>query len=1037
MPLDFNIGSATLPVSLEIDPSTDKDVFAALTTDTNFPDRDVQLGRIVAKLTTPTATFTAGPNASVSMRTAASFASGLTVVKDPEQVLKALPLDPVVAVDFRTGANDRLILLSLGYTASGSANGTSPIGVLGSATLGVSGQSDAACAVVHRFDKGAGAKTVLQTVAGNLKLPSQIAKADDLAPGTWLIAEIDGSIALNIAANLGYNLNYRKQLRLLGIGHDLGAKIDAAVTATLGFTTSGKFLLVVSRASEDTAKQVLGLQLLKQRKNGLNFGLALTAGITATPGLPDKLDDFLSSVFGVYGTQVVNDLHGVENWVSGDLGSNIAALTTKTAKDLLRKVTGVDPDAELAKATGLIKKALAGWDNLGQNGSTEVQSLVWTLLGNPDQNARNSVTNLLTGLAKGDSFNQTLSDAIQNLQSRQWLLGISDAVGAVSGLALSRHRAEVQSYANEVLNVLNGSVITKLKKEIDSQFNISAILAAANPDKLTDWAQNRLAAFLDETVLSSQDLKQIQKALRTLASKISTFYDKAKSAINSRYSIDFSTAYERNTSDTALIDVEFDMAQAPAAGLFTKLVKSGAVDALFNNNAPVPGVTIHEALLTHEIHTSATTHFAIPFFSCDSAHLSDTVGQLQVEQNGARLVGSIDSKDQVLADRYNSMLELAEKLAVQQGSIRVDPAGTVSYEIREIRPAMSQIELENCTTDFATEYLSDKFPSRAAYEDQFLKTFDIAVSHAQPNSVNNFGDVAISLQVAMTADVLDGWLIQRDAAALPAAQAQVSRITQKFLRKITSLLYFQNLSNLAGGAAAPLLVWSALPVVAGVDWDPSTLKINGFDTGKSPYWDVQDQDLVVKMVNLQATENNLEAAASKAYQRFLAVGDKHNASFFSPQSGAGASLRSTVLKTDALGRIAVQLHSLLFSEGQVISAITDALKSAAGAANAAGANLRSTIQTQLANFARSLTVSLNADMTNLYTKQNLMMYGPMLLVELSRGLAPGGAGPKRSAMLQLLSLKAGHSFDLKQFLTGSYPDTNEVAVGQTVVTTGT
>jgi hypothetical protein len=53
------------------------------------------------------------------------------------------------------------------------------------------------------------------------------------------------------------------------------------------------------------------------------------------------------------------------------------------------------------------------------------------------------------------------------------------------------------------------------------------------------------------------------------------------------------------------------------------------------------------------------------------------------------------------------------------------------------------------------------------------------------------------------------------------------------------------------------------------------------------------------------------------------------------------------------------------------------------------AYLGSTIQTQLPNFARSLTVSLNADMISFYTKKNLMTYGLMLLVEISQPLAPG------------------------------------------------
>jgi hypothetical protein len=931
-----------------------------------------------------------------------------------------------------------LILLSLGYTASGSLNGTYPIGVVGSATFGVSGQADFAYAVLHRFDRGLGAHDVLTATVDSLKLPSQVGAAADLQPGTWLIAEVDGSIALNLAAKLGYNLSYQKQLQLLGVSHDLGVKIDASIQGTLGFTASGKYLLVLSRPSA-VADQVLRLQLLKQKKHGWSIGLALTAGIQASPGLPDKIDDFLGAVFGVYGGQIVNDLHSIENWSNGDLGSNIAALTTKTAKDLLRKVTGVDPDALLAQATGILKNALADWDKLAQNGSEEVQSLAWQLLGNPDATAKNAVINLLQGLANGATFDQTLSNALQSLESRQWLLAISDAVGAVSGLALGQHQGAVQSQANDILNVLNGNVFTALKQEIDAQFNLNAIRTATDPAKLTQWVQDRLAAFLDTTVLANTDLRQIQKALQGLGSKINDLYNKTKSAINARYSIDFSLKYESNTADTALLDIEFDLGHAAAAGLFQTIVKSGSADTLFNNLGPVDGVTIHEALLTHEIHTAATTHFAVPFFTSDSAHLNDTVAQLKIEQNGALLVASIDSKDQVRADRYASILDVADDLAVTQTGINPDPSGTIAYEMRLIRPAMTQIELENGTTDFVEAYLTDKFPSAASYTDDFLKSLDTSISHALPNVINNFGDMAVSLQVALTADALSGWLTKRDGQALLAAQVAASRKVQMFLRRYTSLLYFQDLNNLVGvTGAAPLLAWAALPVAAGVDWDQPNQTLNAVDSGKDTYWDFVDPGLVVAMVNLRFTENNLESAASEVYQRFLAAGDKRNASFYGPDFAAvGGTIRSTVLRTGPQGQVMEQLKSLLFSESQVISGVANALKAAAQAVDTLSIpDARTRIKNDLAAFARSLTLAMNSGVSNIYTAQNLMIYGPMLLVELSRLLAPDSAVTKRSAMLELLSLKSGHTFNLPDFLTGSFPDLSDVAVGQTVVSKG-
>ncbi len=499
--------------------------------------------------------------------------------------------------------------------------------------------------------------------------------------------------------------------------------------------------------------------------------------------------DFLASVLGVHGQQILKDLQSIENWTTGDLGANLAALTSTTAKDLLRKVTGVDPDTALAEASGILKDALSKWDQLAQNGSAEVQSLVWDLLGNPDAAVRTAVVNLLTGLSNPVNFNQTLSDGLQSLESRQWLLALSDAVGAVTGLALGQHQTEVQNVATSILNVLNGGIFTKLQQYISSQFDLNAILTAADPSKLAQWAQDRLAAFLDEKVLQKTDLPQIQKALQTVGSKISDLYNKTKSAINSRYSLDFATKYELNTADTALIDVQFDMSQDGAAKLFQKMI-GGSVDPLFGADAPVAGVTINEALLTHEIHSAATTHFAIPYFTADTAHLNDTVATLSIEQNGAHLMASVDSKDQVNTDRYASILELADTLTAD-GAIVPDPSGTVAYEMRFIRPAMTQIELENGTVDFVDAYLADKFPSADTYTDKFLKDLDIAISHAMPNPTNNFGDMAISMQVTLTADLLQGWLVKRDAPALLAAQAAASRLVQAFLRKYTSLLCFQ------------------------------------------------------------------------------------------------------------------------------------------------------------------------------------------------------------------------------------------------------
>ncbi len=79
------------------------------------------------------------------------------------------------------------------------------------------------------------------------------------------------------------------------------------------------------------------------------------------------------------------------------------------------------------------------------------------------------------------------------------------------------------------------------------------------------------------------------------------------------------------------------------------------------------------------------------------------------------------------------------------------------------------------------------------------------------------------------------------------------------------------------------------------------------------------------MVNTNVTEGGLEIAAGGAYRRFLAVGDKHNASFYGPPfDGVGGNLRRTVLTMGPGGQAMAQFTSLLVAEQGVIGNVSNA-----------------------------------------------------------------------------------------------------------------
>jgi hypothetical protein len=1052
MPVNFPIPG--LPgVTLDIGDATSSDVLTAIAANQSFPDRPIDFPSIFGSFSTGTVNFPgSGGTVSGSFSFSSSFQTGFAIDKNASNLLSKLSLNPAVTLDFQnpTAAdrpNDRFICMSFAAKASESVSGTSPIGMVGSASFGVSGSEGSCFAIIHRFNVNDHARDVIAALVNSLRMPSQLNAATDVQPATWILAEVDGTVSTTLSAKLGYTLIKTEDLQWLGTSHSVGAKIDASITASLGFNVAGAYLLVIGRPSSADADQNLHLQLFKQIKDGWNIGLDLTAGIQADPQLPASPDDFISGVLGTYGPQVVKDLHSIENWTQGDLGDNLAALTTQTAKNLLQNVAQKDPNGQLAEAVGILKDALSQWDNLSQNGSAELQSLAWQILGNPDNAERQTIQGFLNDLVNPPtSFTQTFSDLLQHVEGRQWLLGIADVLGSTSGLALVNNTQaqsdikKVQGVAQDVLNILTGNTgqfFDRLKTYIAGKFNLGDI----SQGKISDWAQQRLAKFFDSTVLSSAQVKDIQNAIQTLQRRGSELYAKIQSAINARYSFDFSTKYERNNVDSALIDVNFDCAQGGAWNLLQQVLSTSGTNLFDNDGQPIPGVTINQAVLTHEIHTSATTHIGLLSFSSTTRSLNDTVAKLTLEQNGARLVAYVDATDTAsVTNRYSSILQLQDTLTINGTTQPPAAVGSVSYEMRMIGKSMSGAMLEFNTSDFATTYLSDKFPDRPSYENQFLKGVDVAITRrsGSPNMLlDDFGDVAISLQVALDSNVLTGWFTPREQQ-LAAVSADVSRTIQLFLRKYTVLTYFQDVSRYSDiSSAAAVLLWAALPLCAGADWDSSTATLRAINTNDGVYWENSDPRLVRVMSNLPQTTVEFHRLLGQIVP-LLPTSTFPGTYYAAP--GAVNYFRTLVLGTGSISDAPSaykNLDSLLSDEGTVVQGAADALKAASeAAADIQDPTSRSDARKALAEFGNKLTSTLNSGLANIYTGDLLRVYAPMLFVELAKVLSPGSSTGSKSAMLQLYCLKQGHSFDLNSFLTGSVPNISEVAVPQTVVSTG-
>src|SRR5438094_8329660 len=255
--LDGKILSADSAVSIELSPSTDSDVVSAILANSPFPIRSngrIELGHV---LLDGNVKFKADKkltgSAAVSFSFSRAAGAGAGIYDDPADALRALNLAETPQLDLALPDDEstHFFLIRSGYGVSGSIDVSHPIGAFGTVQFGDAAKGDFLYALLHRFDRREGARDVVERTVGSWRLPRHVETATDLLPGTWVLAEVDGSLALRLAAQLGYDFNYVHEVRTpgvdggVGLTGDLGFKIETGLKVALGLSVSGRYLILV------------------------------------------------------------------------------------------------------------------------------------------------------------------------------------------------------------------------------------------------------------------------------------------------------------------------------------------------------------------------------------------------------------------------------------------------------------------------------------------------------------------------------------------------------------------------------------------------------------------------------------------------------------------------------------------------------------------------------------------------------------------------------------------------------------------------
>jgi hypothetical protein len=1013
-------------------------VLQALAANQPFPTRptgviDLAHISLVASGGNPVA-FTGG-NTTIGFSFSAGVTAGAGIFDDPQAAIQSLALGETLGLDLTIGAspNSRYALLRAGYQASGSVSGVHPIGVLGSFTFGASAAADGVSAVLHRFDAGAGADTVLGDTISSWKLPRHIASANKLKPETWIVAEADGSLSVKLAASLGYNFTFIKDAQAFGLSGDIGLKIDAAATATFGFDVSGRYVVVVGREAGNTK---LRLRLFKLKKDGVQFGLNLKLGVTGVETLtPNSVDDFVSAVFGVHGKQIVSALQQVEKWTdpTKSVGQLMAGLVNDKALALIQETTGIDPKTAFDAARAKLLDAIHLYQGLPEKVSSELLGFLNKL----DAPASTAFQDGLKLLASTDQTTQT--SALQNLLSE---VGVTDSpIGKIldsladNGLLnLVNQLPQVRNIASNILSILDGGVISKLESFINDKLNLSQIFNIVDQngfDQLDSFLLGRLSNFFDKT-LHFEDLNTIKSAINLVISKRQEIYKKAVNALNSRYGLDLSATWASTSASTAVVDAVFDMNDGNAQRLFEDLVatSNSALDRLVGQQ--VSGVQINMAVLSHELQRKSTLEVSLPHFNFQKQSVTTALASVQPQDDGGRILlfDASGSNTVAVANRFKSSLSMTFAAAIARTGLaatlpdlRIHSAeGTTwSYELLYTKAGMKREELEAITRPFISQFMAGHFQgtSLSAFYNQLEDTAN-KILH---NGPEGFGDTCASFEVTLPGDTVGAWTLP--LTNVPATARAISVAIQASLKDKLPFFYFNDIGQLANlASSAPLLAWASIPPATSFDGSQF-----GSNSGPSVFWDHVDVTLRKEAATHPLTLANLRAKLAD-YRLRLAEAGLSNIVQFYQDDQAGTILNSSISQFGD-----VLLSSLLTFESQILEKANDGLKDVQKFLSAASTGSPSQAVDRLSQFAADIVTAFNRliGQSVFAPLASFGGVGQTVFAEASRAINPGLVGQPR-AMLTLNLLNAGHPQDLPAFLNGTPPPSIDIAVPQRLAT---
>lgn len=829
--------------------------------DRSLPAGEIALGGIKASVSGNIVSL-GSPGKSVTLTGHAGMAFGMGIYLDGADAIKAVApaLELAEGLALADPEATRFMIVRAAYDAGATAKGLIALAGGASATFGVEGSVSRLYAVLHRFHDSEPAVNVFKTTFESWALPRMVDAAEDLPPGTWILTEVDGSFALQLGVQAGYDFSWLREIPGGALQGDIGLRVQIGASAAFGFEASGKYLVVLGR---ETAEPKLRLRLHKLTKKGWNFALDSRVGIKAQlPAFFDRghhPEDLVAAIFGLNENQIIEALRETRAFVdpSVSLQDKLAGLLMHLGGKALQEATGLSPDqieAFYERGRKMIVALLERFDTLLKNGGHEVTSLLLSL-------SRTEVDELMPALedivnAGGEA---QVRELVRTLVARAGFerSPIARIIEAAAGTALeaannTEAAKQVRAVAADILDLLKLKVLQQVLDFVREQIHLDRIkdvVDQASFDRLDALLKDRLASFLGTERLVVEDLERIRAAVHAVLSKADEFYARALDAVKKEREFTFTGRYAQSTSRRALVDLTFDLSR-PGVGAKLQRAVAGDFDDLILT--PADGVTLNVAELTHNIARNVPTELVMPFGRISTAASTLSSASLEVvEDQGRVLVYTLDATSEVkertslFRARHgrDSTLTIGATMAVRgSGGVTVwsDRAFRYSYRMERAVLAMRLSQLVEECEPIVARYFPHAFaaPDTRDFR-EWAADLDKALDGQDTHSgTHDIGDTRIALTLSTPPAFVKAW-----ALAPPHTNDRAYRVLSKALqRRLKEIVTFYVFADPARyrdlGSAAPAILFSCLRPTTNVERGAGAHV--AFDEGDELYWDYRD-----------------------------------------------------------------------------------------------------------------------------------------------------------------------------------------------------